>query len=319
MLSVVKSLCELIEASPPPDAHVSSHWRHHGAKITAQLDGEALCAQASGFDTVARPGAGGRLLHLAERWSYRAVTDRLASFPSVWRITRALLGTLGGGPDFHAFKSACVVATLSDHWQACGLRPRLIALIGDGDGLLGVLIRRTLPGAWVYCIDLPKALAFQAWTHHLADPAAAMAVLADPSGARDTLERDIVFVPPQAIEAIPGPVDCAINVASMQEMTRFSIEGYFRFLRRRSGPRSRFYCVNRARKTLRDGEVNEFAAYPWQPEDEVFLDGPCPYYTHYVAPATTEHGPRVLGLRLPCINGFEGPVMHRLTRLVPPP
>lgn len=103
----------------------------------------------------------------------------------------------------------------------------------------------------------------------------------------------------------------------MQEMTRFSIETYFRFLRRRSQPQSRFYCVNRARKTLVGGEVNEFAAYPWRPEDEVFLDGPCPYYTHYLAPYTTACGPRILGLHLPCVNTFDGLHWHRLVRLAP--
>ena len=54
---------------------------------------------------------------------------------------------------------------------------------------------------------------------------------------------DITFVLPQDIERITDEIDCAINIASMQEMNEFSITSYFTFLRRRSTPRSRFYSV----------------------------------------------------------------------------
>ena len=103
--------------------------------------------------------------------------------------------------------------------------------------------------------------------------------------------------------------------ASMQEMNEFSIASYFSFLRRRSSPSSRFYCANRLWKQLPGGEIASFNDYPWQEDDEIFFDGPCPYYTHFFARYTLANGPRVLG-RVPFINYCDGIHMHRLVRLV---
>ena len=112
-------------------------------------------------------------------------------------------------------------------------------------------------------------------------------------------------------------VDCAINIASMQEMNEFSIASYFMFLRRSTTPSSRFYCVNRLRKDLPGGEVTSFKDYPWQEDDEVFIDGPCPYYAHFFGHPMLPKGPRVLGVRVPFVNYFDGIMMHRLARLAP--
>lgn len=104
------------------------------------------------------------------------------------------------------------------------------------------------------------------------------------------------------MERIAEEIDCAISIASMQEMNEVSIAAYFTFLRWRSKPSSRFYCVNRLQKELPGGEVTSFYAYPWREDDEVFMDGPCPYYTHFFAPYTIPNGPRLFGVRVPFIN-----------------
>lgn len=78
---------------------------------------------------------------------------------------------------------------------------------------------------------------------------------------------DVVFALPQDIEIISDQIDCAVNIASMQEMKPSSIQAYFAFLRKRSGPGSRFYCVNRLHKELPGGEVASFYDYPWRQDD----------------------------------------------------
>ena len=313
MTSVIDSLRPLVQADPLPEAHTSSHWTLHGAQTQGEFQGDGVRLQASGFDVIARPRWGGRLLHLAEWWSYRAARRGWASFPSVWASALRLVRELGGGPDFSTWKSAAVLATLTDHWAAEGLAPRTAVMIGDGSGFLGALLRRVAPEVRLYCVDLPKILIFQARMHEQADPRARLSLLWTPGWA----EADVVLVPPQDMEQIPGPIDCAVNIASMQEMTAVSIAGYFAFLRRRSSPASRFYCVNREEKALPGGEVTRFADYPWRVDDEVFLDGPCPYYRHYFSPKTHPSGPRVLGWRVPYVNHFEGRVWHCLARLAP--
>ena len=128
-------------------------------------------------------------------------------------------------------------------------------------------------------------------------------------------ESDVDFLKPEDIVSLPAEIDCAVNVASMAEMKAESIHSYFNCLRARSAGHSRFYCVNRATKTHPDGTTISFSAYPWKPADEVFIDGHCPYYSHFWSMNTAPDGPRFAGVRVPFLNAFDGPVLHRLTRL----
>lgn len=339
MRTALEELLEIIASDPLPEQDTSSHWRQHGSETVVERNGDRLVLKPSGFEVVMPMSFRGRALHGIERASYWPVTATLSSFRTIWNLARRLTGELGGHPNFYVLKSACALSVLADHWAAHRLSPVTFALIGDGQGFLGSLIRRYRPGARLYHIDLPKALAFQMRTHERNDPRVRMSLLADrpvtapaerpstglrtlsPSLSRDERSRkaqdDVVFVLPRAIEWITDSIDCAVNIASMGEMRDESIRHYFAFLRRRSTLVSRFYCVNRDQKVLPGGELTQFDRYPWQPEDEIFLDGPCPYYTHFFTPKTLAHGPRLLGMRIPYVNYFDGMLKHRLVRLAP--
>lgn len=221
---------------------------------------------------------------------------------------------LRGNSGFYVFRCAAVLSVLVDHWRARRLAPKTFTLIGDGSGFLGALIRRMNPTARLYCIDLPKMLLFQAHLHQAADQHVTLSLLRADAAASPA---DVIFVLPQDIERVPDVIDCAVNVASMQEMNPYSIVAYFTFLRRRSIEQSRFYCVNRLHKALPGGEVANFVNYPWHEADEVFLDGACPYYRQFLAPYTLRRGPRWFGVRVPFVNYFDGVMMHRLVRLAP--
>ena len=309
--TVIETLLSLAEADPLPPADTSSHWRRFGAETVARRDGGRLILRASGFETVGKQGSRGRVLTAIERWSYRRVTCSLRSYRSVSQTAAGVCRDLGVSSNFNVFKSVCALSVLVDHWDEHGLRPRTAALIGDGFGFFGTLLRRVIPDIRLYCIDLPRQLVFQARMHELADPDATRTVLA----AERTAAADLTYLLPSHSELVEDEIDCAVSVASMQEMTRASIAGYFRFLRRRTTGNSRFYCVNRLHKELPGGETTDFYQYPWSPEDEVFVDGPCPYYSHYLSPYSTPSGPRIGGLRVPFVNYFDGIHQHRLVAL----
>ena len=272
-----------------------------------------VAAFASGFDTPASLKRAGRALAWLERTSYRPATSALRSYPRVWRAARALASDLHADLTFPIFKAAAAAATLTDHLESHALTPRRVALIGDGSGIFGALLLRLMPGLHVYFIDLPRMLYFQACTVGIAMPAAAIEFQGSASGSQPVA----TFVPSWEVESISEMIDCAVNIASMQEMTEHSRSAFFDFLRKRSRETSRFYCVNREHKLLRGGEVVEFSAYPWQPDDEVFIDGVCPYYTHWLSKHTASAGPRVMGIRVPFVNYLDGVHLHRLVRLAP--
>jgi hypothetical protein len=306
--AVIDELLRLVERDPLPERDVSSHWRHHGALTTVSRSAGGTALRASGFQTVHRLGPVGRVLAPIERLSYAAVTRRFRAFDEVWREAARLARAVGGDPDYYVFKSACALALLLDHFREHALVPRTVVLIGDGEGFLGALLRRVIRGTTIWSVDLPKQLVFQARMHAAADPSAALSV--GPGG-----EASVRFLVPDDVDGIAGSVDLAVAVASMQEMSARSVAAYFRALRARSTEASRFYCVARLEKVMPGGEVSRFGDYPWSEHDEVFVDGRCPFYTHYLSRRTGPAGPRVLGVRVPFVNHFDGVHLHRLARL----
>ncbi len=310
MNPTVARLVEQAERDPLPAAHTSLVWQQYGAEVVAKQEDGALRLRPAGFASLPRPTLRGRAVWAVERSLHARATRSLESFPEVWRSAQRLARDLRGGANFHVFKFACALAVLTDHWRRHGLSPKTFALIGDGEGFLGALIGRRHPEARLYYVDLPRQLVFQAATQERANPGRSLGVPA----REGALQARCVFVPPGEIEAVRETVDCAINIDSMQEMRPESIAAYFAFLRRRSAPASRFYCVNRERKAWIVGEAAVFEAYPWQAEDTVLLDGPYPYHRWFVDPETRPNGPRAFGVRIPFVNAWS-PVRHRLAQL----
>ncbi len=90
----------------------------------------------------------------------------------------------------------------------------------------------------------------------------------------------------------------------MQEMDPLVIAAYFDDLRAIAAQREVvFYCCNRKEKTLPDGTVTRFSAYPWTPSDQILVDELCPWHQHYYA------------LRPPFYRPYDGPIQHRLVTL----
>lgn len=249
MNPVIEELLQIVETDPLPEADTSSHWSLYGRKTIVERRGDNLVLIGSGFGSMDEGGRLARAAGMVERLTYWPVTTRIRSYASIWRTARRLAHDLSVDLRFDVWKQSVALALLADHWAAYSLSPRTFAVIGDGHGFLGALIRRHFPHSLVYCIDLPKILVFQAHTHELADPGASMSLLS----TKPDRPTAITLVQPKDIEAISDQIDCAINIASMQEMNPHSIDSYFKFLRIRSTQSSRFYCVNHLRKELPGG------------------------------------------------------------------
>jgi len=306
---VINDLLDIVDTNPFPSADTSSHWVKYGKQVVAERRGDRLFLQDNGFGGMKAPGH--RTLQLIERITYWRATKPIKNYQSVYKIATKLVSDLSFDMTFDAWKQVVALATLKDHWSGFNIKPKTFALIGDGHGFFGALVHRVFPESYIYQIDLPKMLLFQANTHSVASPNSSMSIM---SAQQD--RTNITFVQPRDVELIPDAIDCGVNMASMQEMNRTSIESYFKFLRRRSEPSSRFFCINRENKELPDGETTTFIDYPWSSNDEVFIDGRCPFYTHFLG-RTQPNGPRVLGRRVPFINYFDGPIAHRLCHLDP--
>ena len=176
----------------------------------------------------------------------------------------------------------CLTLALLD---ACDTLPDhgAVLIIGDGYGSMALLLRRVRPNLKVVLVNLRRPLA--------ADLAAVESVPGSP----------VEGVTADDADSLKGrQFDLVINIASMQEMDPPEIARYFDIVR--SSPRGAwFYCCNRESKTLPDGTVASFDAYPWG-DQTVLVDELCPWHQDFYA------------FRPPFYRPFDGPIRHRLVR-----
>lgn len=295
------SIIQALLSEPTPQEELSSLWQRYERDTAISYAQGHFSYLPSGFDAVPQLRWKGRILHRLERLTFLTATRRMPLYRKTWPLAKQLTRTLTGGPHYNVtvFRSACALAVLAGYWNRIKTYPRRFALIGDGSGFLGALIRRYLPDPTLYLIDLPKLLAIQAWTHRRAD--ASVSLSFDPTWPH----VGVVLVLPQDILNIPHSIDCAINILGFQEMPRRSLERYFGFLRARSRPASHLYCVNEEHRQMPNRDGVPFSEYPWKLRDTIYLDEPCPYFTHY------------LSRRFPLLHHFDTPVRHRITSLAP--
>ena len=131
-----------------------------------------------------------------------------------------------------------------------GARP-VILEIGAGYGGFARLVRRAVPGAVVWLVDLPQRLNLQAYYLARSFPDARVVAADDaPALARAFETRaDFVLLPAWAMTAVPAAgVDVVVNTHSMQEMRPDQVDFYVNEIARIC--RGHFYCVNRYEKRI---------------------------------------------------------------------
>ncbi len=300
------------------DGQGSSHWRQYSHNLEINLGTAGVPAEMVGYgfgdlqiDSLPYQALSlvAVLIHLA-RLPNRL--DLIFTIPVAWRLAHRM------GLSFtqDVFRQLCALALIKRNMSSLQRKKRLrILMIGDGYGFLASLFKETYPNSTIVLVDLGKVLLFQAYYCQRAHPSGLHKSVLE--GCGDNLDEcDFIYCPAEYLDGVSRlSYDLAINISSMQEMTIGSVTEYFRFLRQHMETDGLFYCCNRERKMLVGGEVQEFARYPWHGEDVHVVDEHCPWYKSYLSFATNSNGPKLLGVRIPFMNYYDGPVWHRLTRL----
>lgn len=259
------------------DPAASSHWRG----LLAEAD---KCGLPAAITFARRRGGAHALLHSVFQNRYERMGRSLPLFPALNRLTHNMAARQGRLRDLDMLRQALTVACVAKH---ADLDRKTIAVIGDGYGVLGSLVLLQFPHSRLVTVNLTRMLQADVEMTRRAIPGLAAGRLAAIE-ARDSRKlRD-------------HKIDVAFNVCSMQEMDPPVIAEYFSHLRV-SG--ALFYCCNRIEKTLPDGTVVRFTAYPWAREDRSLINEPCPWSQDYY------------NIRPPFIRRYDGPIWHRLARL----
>jgi hypothetical protein len=296
---IAQTLVERYYRDGSPDPQASSHWRRYSSEFSVETDGAGNVVKLSGvgFGIVERGEFHESLFNSACVASHLAWLRPRRRILASWRTTQAVCRAMGIDATFDAFRQACTFELL-DRFLPGRARDGVRALvIGDGHGTLSALLKTQWPAAQVTLVDLGRTLLFQVVRCQRAFPTLRHELATAPGMA----DGDFVYCPADELQALEtSSFDIAINVASMQEMTPAVVDNYFSFLRRRLVKTNLFYCCNRERKVLPDGEVSAFRAYPWQADDRLLLDGRCPWHQYFLSHA------------LPFVHWYDGIHLHRL-------
>ena len=316
--SLVRSLFDLYyrDRDPLGNGVTSSHWQHYSEDFVVELDdrGDVRRLEGAAFGVMFAPDWTKRMFSWLCNTSYFL---RLSGGRRLWSMmprARRLCRTMGFHFSYDCFRQMASLAEIMRHMaQETVSRELCFLMIGDGYGYLSSLVKVFFPSARIVLVDLGKTLLFQAVYCQKAHPDCRHVGVFEGTGFDDF---DFLYCPADQLAALGSlQFDVAINIASMQEMAPEVVNVYFDFLRRHLRADNLFYCCNRERKELPGGEVLEFLNYPWQDADRHLVDGHCPWFKYFLGLERTQRGPRVLGLRVPLVNYFDGPVMHRLSVL----
>jgi len=296
-LSVVRKLSELYsDKKKEYGSEYSSHWKERVADIEiANLNG-AISISGRGF---------GEFTGIEKA---RSLYYRLKSIPTKLFILRMLrncdsnhikkskeiISQMGKAYTYDDARMVLTINTVSkfiDNFDGA-----TVAIIGDGYGGLGCLLKSIFPHVRIIQINLGEVLTFDAHYTGKVYPEFEHKLI-----TKDSLElcKDFNYLEASKIRELDIQADVFFNIVSMGEMTLDTVENYFKILRQQRS-NVYFYCCNRLSKRHPDGYVINFADYGWLKSDHVLLDELCPW--HQRAPRN----------RPPFYYRFDGPIQHKL-------
>jgi len=302
--------------------HLSSHWRAYTQGSQVEIDNEGCLVNLRG------EGFGS---YRDERWLKRLADYICCTIHflqgeykrEVICLTKFALSLIKKIPfgnhyfSYDLFRQICAFAVVMQYFHPHGRKRFTILVIGDGYGFLAALVKSVYPDALVVLVDIGRTLLFQCFYLQVMYPKHIHIVLGCHGEDRSQpLDADFLYCPTDKLEDLQDYRHClAINVCSMQEMNKAEIERHFQHLRAQAEAGALFYCCNRESKVLPDGERVDFESYPWLPTDRHLIDGYPSVYRFWFSMRSKRNAPKWLGIRLPFVDGPDGPIRHRLTVL----
>jgi len=173
-----------------------------------------------------------------------------------------------------------------------------VVIIGDGYGRFGGLLKTIYPNCQVVYINLGRTLLFDYFYSMKSHPQSQHKLITK----ENEFIRDFNYIEAETYQDITIKGDIFINIASMQEMDMKQINEYFNLICSQNQG-TIFYCCNRVSKRLPDDSVIDFFKYNWG-ELELLIDELCPWHQKFPS------------IRPPFIRNFDGPVQHRLVKVL---
>lgn len=296
--------------------YASSHWEHYRSffNIRDSEDGIIHSIDGVGFGSCKYRSTAHRILdNLCVFSHFLYLTHRKELF-SVFSKIRHIVNKIGLSPTLDVFRQACTLWLLSKYIEQLQITSSLqLIVIGDGYGVFSTLFKNHYPDCGITLVDLPETLMIQSINCQKVYPEARHTVVEYDS---DGIHSGFNYCTPDNIGKLSfHRFHIAVNVASFQEMSNKMISSYFGILRETLHQDNLFYCCNREKKTMPDGEVTQINKYPWLADDMVLLDELCPWYHYFFGRYPSKYGLKIANFRVPFVNFYDGPIRHKIVKM----
>lgn len=278
-------------------SQTSSHWRKFGELQSLEKRDGQYVLSGGGFGDYVAASKMHALRNIPTRLYLREMVKGCK--PGNVRAAKELAKRAGRIFSYDTARMLMTSEFLEKHIGR--LDGKRIAIIGDGYGTLGSLIKAINPGARIVYINLGRTLAFDVFYSNMAAPNLQHR-LRSKRAETDEDNADFTYIEAEKVFEIEPQAEVFVNIASMQEMDPDVIRSYFDLIRKQRDDVF-FYCCNRIEKSLPDGKITRFFDYGWKHSDQVLVDELCPWYQE--APLN----------RPPFRFRFDGPIHHRLVRI----
>jgi hypothetical protein len=212
------------------------------------------------------------------QWPYRLAARKSRNLAECSRLARIVAARQERLFTLDMLRQALALAIIKDNLDTKEFDGANL-VIGDGHGVMTSLLKLSDPENVTIAVNLTSPLLIDLVYAQRAIPGLRIAMPMNDVEMREALQRkdiDVIAIRADQADLISeAPIGLAVNIHSMQEMTRNVIESYFSLLRGNKSERTAFYCCNRIYKKLYDGEEIKFTEFPWLPDERILFDEIC--------------------------------------------
>jgi len=284
--SAIDYLTKNIQIEDPVE---SSHWKYFNRNVRFNNN---TFRGFEGFGRIRRRFFGlSNLIHYILQKPFRDEGKKLKEFYKIDKIARNITHQQKRAYDNDCLRHTLIVSFLIEKLENNLKDKPITCIIGDGFSFMTSLLINMNFTNKIYLINLSKVLIadllyLKIWMgNELFNSSLNLVTNKD---ELISIEENNKFEKKLQIIAIQAKdfellkfcnFNFVINMHSMQEMNFDIIKKYFYFIKNsKSKEKILFYCCNRVEKKLFDGSIIRFDDYPWNENDEILFDEPCPIW-----------------------------------------
>lgn len=278
-MNIIKFLYEKYYLNNTNSKGVSSHWTQHGIQTLHLIDGNVEIKGMGGFGDYVSKSLKSYIRNFIHIFLTTRYRNKYIKSNHIDNLAKSISSASNRLHLLDSAKHAIVLEQLISNKVLD--KVKVICVIGDGYGYFGNLLSKYDSNFKIIFVNLGKQLIFDAQITQNINTNSNLNLLSISNINEDLMHFNFLEAENYHLIAELN-IDLFINIASMQEMNKMTVDNDFTYMRASKAPLKFFYCCNRIHKVLPDGEEIIFDNYPWKDSQILFEEIPN-WYMNYTA------------------------------------